>query len=214
MPKRDLYRILGISNQAAPAEIEHAYHRIVFVVHPETGERPDPEYFHEVHDAYEIISVRDRRRFYEIDSASRRRPFSAEPQRSRSAVTLIDDFLTVRPSVEELLDQIGQNFFGQRLKSGGPLRRIGAEVILSAEEARFGCRVPFRLPSFAKCARCDGAGVWWAVCPDCYGRGLVQSTREVTLEIRPGVRDRQRFEVDFGDVGIGNLLLEVRVIVT
>jgi DnaJ-class molecular chaperone len=129
-------------------------------------------------------------------------------------VTVLDDFLTVRPSIEELLDHIGQNFFGYREKSGGRRRRLGVEAILDAEEARFGCRTPLRVPCFVRCPRCGGAGEWWGLCPGCYGRGIVERTRELVLEIPPGARDGETFEVDLGEVGIGNLLLEIRVIVT
>jgi molecular chaperone DnaJ len=213
MPKRDLYRILGVSTRAAPGEIKRAYRRIVFDVHPDVGERPDAERFREAHEAYETLSNPDRRRSYDVEISIRRRPLSAEPLRPKAPVTVLDDFLMIRPSIDEVLDQIAQNFFGYREKSGGRQRRLGMEAILDADEARFGCRVPFRVPCFVRCRSCDGAGEWWGLCPNCYGRGIVESARELILEIPPGARDGETFEVELGDVGIGNLLLEVRVIV-
>lgn len=45
MPKRDLYRILGVSTQAAPGDIKRAYRQIAFAVHPDVGKRPDPDRF-------------------------------------------------------------------------------------------------------------------------------------------------------------------------
>jgi molecular chaperone DnaJ len=214
MPKRDLYRILGVAAGAPPAEIRRAYRRIVFDVHPDVGERPDPERFREIHEAYEILSDPDRRHSYDVEISIRRRPLSTEPLRSRTPVTILDDFLTVRPSVEELLDHIGRNFLGHREKSGGRFRSLGVEAILDEEEARFGCRVPFELPSFVRCPRCEGTGELWGFCPGCYGRGFVEGTRELMLEIPPGTRDGEIFEVTLRDIGIGNLLLEVRVVVT
>jgi molecular chaperone DnaJ len=213
MPKRDWYRILGVSTQAAPADIKRAYRRIAFTVHPDVGERPDPERFREIHNAYEILSNPDRRRSYDVETAVRRQPLSAEPLRARDPVAVRDDFLTFRPSIEELLNQIDQNFFGYRRKSGGPLRRLGVEAVLDAEEARFGCRVPFSVPCFVRCASCGGTGEQWGICPNCYGRGMVESTRELMLEIPAGTIDGQNFELDLGEVGIRNLLLDVRVIV-
>jgi molecular chaperone DnaJ len=211
MPKRDLYRILGVSTQAAPGDIKRAYRRIAFNVHPDVGKRPDPERFREVHEAYEILSNPDRRRSYDVGISIRRRPLAAEPLRSRVPVTVLDDFLTLRPSIEELVDQIGQNFFGYREKSGGQLRRLGMEAILDSEEARFGCRVPFRIPCYVRCRTCGGAEVWWGLCAECYGRGIIQSTRELNLEFPPGTRDGDRFQLGLESVGISNLLLEVRV---
>jgi len=214
MPKRDLYRILGVTTQAAPGEIKRAYRRIAFGAHPDVGARPDPERFREAHEAYEVLSDPARRRIYDIELSSPRRPSSAEPLRAQSPMTMVDDFLTIRPSIEEVLDQISQNFFGNRQKSGGQLRRLGVEAILDADEARFGCRVPFILPSYISCQTCDGTGEWWGLCPGCYGRGVVESEREVVLAIPPGARDGAVLEVDLRQAGIGNLLLEVRVIVT
>jgi molecular chaperone DnaJ len=152
------------------------------------GERPDPERFREIHEAYEILSDPDRRRSYDVEISIRRRPLSAEPLRTKVSVTVLDDFLTVRPSIEELLDHIGQNFFGYREKSGGRRHRLGMEAILDVEEALFGCRVPLRVPCYVRCPRCGGTGEWWGLCPACYGRGIVESTRELVLEIPPGAR--------------------------
>src|SRR5262249_54591592 len=130
MPKRDLYRVLGVSTQAASGDIKQAYRRMAFSVHPDVGTRPDPERFREVHEAYEILSDPPRPRPYDPETYTHRRPLAAEPLRSRAPMTVLDDFLTVRPSIEELLDQIGQNFFGYREKSGGRLRRLEMEAIL------------------------------------------------------------------------------------
>ncbi|HLH75732.1 MAG TPA: DnaJ domain-containing protein [Candidatus Binataceae bacterium] len=213
MPKRDLYRVLGVSANAAPGEIKRAYRRIAFTVHPDVGERPDPERFREIHEAYEILSNPDRRRTYDVEIAVQQ-PFSAQPLRARrEPVAVRDDFLAVQRSLGSLFDQIEQHFFGYRTKNGGPPRRLGVEAVLDAEEARFGCRVPFSVFCYVTCQRCGGRGEGWSLCPDCYGDGVVESTREVVIDIPPGASDGDRFEV-LSDAGITNLLLEVRVTVT
>lgn len=213
MPKRDLYRILGVSTEAAPGEIKRAYRRIAFAVHPDVGERPNPERFREVHEAYETLSDPDRRRSYDVEISIRRRPLAAEPLRRKTPVSITDDFLTLRPSIDELLDHIGRNFFGYPRKSGGPYRRLGVEAILDADEARFGCRVPFNIPAFVTCPSCDGTSEWLGICPVCYGKGVVEARRQIVLEIPPGSKDGARYEIDLGKLGIGNLLLDVRIVV-
>lgn len=213
MPRRDLYGILGVPTRAAPGEIKRAYRRIAFEFHPDVGKRPDPERFREAHEAYEILNDPNQRRSYDIKLGSRRQSLTAEPRRSRASVTIIDDFQTLRPSTDELLDHIGLNFFGYPRKSGGPYRRLGIEAILEADEARFGCRVPFNLPAFVTCSSCDGAGEWLGICSVCYGQGIVESWRQIVLEIPPGSRDGSRYEVDLRNLGISNLLLDVRVVV-
>ncbi len=213
MPKRDLYRILGVTRQAQPAEIKRAYRRIAFNVHPDVGERPDPEHFREVHEAYEILSNPDRRRSYDVQIPITSRPPVAEPLRSKAPITVMEDFLTVRPSIEEVLDHIRQNFFGYREKSGGPRRHLRLEAVLDTEEARFGCRLPLRIPCYIRCPACHGTGQWWGVCQACYGDGIIESTRELSLNIPPGTRDGEMYYIDLGDVGVGKLLLEIHIII-
>jgi DnaJ-class molecular chaperone len=213
MPRRDLYGILGVPTRAAPGEIKRAYRRIAFEFHPDVGKRPDSERFREAHEAYEILTDPNQRRSYDIKLGSRRQSLTAEPLRSRAPVTIIDDFLTLRPSIDELLDPIELNFFGYPRKSGGPSHRLGVEAVLEADEARFGCRVPFDLPAFVTCPSCGGVAEWLGICPVCYGQGIVESRRQIVLEIPPGSRDGSRYEVDLGNLGISNLLLDVRVVV-
>jgi molecular chaperone DnaJ len=213
MPERDLYEILGVPPQAAPSEIKRAYRRLALAIHPDVGARSDPERFREVHEAYEILSDPERRRSYDIRLGSRPRPSTAEPLRYAAPVTIRHDFLTLRPLIEEMLDHIRQNFCGYRPKSGGPYRRLGVEAILDPEEARFGCQVPFNVPCYVRCPRCDGVDEWWGMCPYCYGAGMVESTRQVLLKLPPGCRDGERYEVDLENIGIDNILLEIRIVV-
>ena len=211
MPRRDFYETLGVPKRAAPGEIKRAYRRIAFELHPDVGERPDAERFREAHEAYEVLSNPNRRRLYDIKFSSQQQPLTAEPL--KAPVTIVDDFLTLRPSIGELLDHIGRNFFGYQRKSGGQSRRIGVEAILEPDEARFGGRLPFNVPVFVRCPSCDGMDEWLGICPVCYGQGVVESRRQIVLEIPPGCRDGERYEVALSDVGIGNLLLDVRIIV-
>jgi curved DNA-binding protein CbpA len=83
--------VLGVSTQAAPGEIKRAYRRLAFTVHPDVGDRSDPERLHEVHEAYEILGNPDRRRSYDVENSIRRRPVSAMPLRPRPQVTVVND---------------------------------------------------------------------------------------------------------------------------
>jgi molecular chaperone DnaJ len=215
MIKRDFYAILGIPVRAEPAEIRRAYRRLAFSFHPDVGHNPDPKRFNEIHEAYEVLSNPEQRRAYDVKIVPNHQPLSAEPLRGRDPIAIFEDHLTLRPTVEELMDHIFQNFFGYRRKSGGPYRRLGMEAILEPEEARFGCRLPLRIPCYAECAQCQGTGQssGWNMCPSCHGVGMVQILRDVTIEIPPGTRDGAHYEVDLSSMGISNLILEVRVAV-
>jgi len=212
MPKPNLYRMLGVSTRAAPGEIKRAYRRIAFSAHPDVGAHPDADRFREAHEAYAILSDPARRHSYDVELAKARRPAPAEPLRARAAVNLGDDFLVVRPSTE-LFDPVPWRFFNPAT-SECPPRRVALEVLLDVDEARFGCRVPFSLPTYARCPTCNGTGDDWGLCPTCYAGGVVEVDREVVLDIPPGARDGEMLEVYLGGVGTESLLLEVRVVVT
>ena len=217
MAGKDLYAVLGIEVGADLLTIKRAYRRLVFSVHPDVGATPDPERFHEIHEAYEILTDPERRRSgtrAEAEPTYRRqmvvepKPLSAE----RRAVRVPDDFATTMPSIGEFLDHVAQNFFGFHRKSHGPYRRLGIEVLLSPEEARSGCRVPLEVPNFERCPRCSGFKSGWGVCAMCHGYGLVEGTARVALDIPPGIRDGQHYEVSLASAGIENLLLAVTIL--
>ena len=174
MLKPECHEILGLPMPAYPAEIERAYRRILEAVHP------DSDRLRIATDAYETLRDLKRRPG---------RSFSAEPPRQTAPLTVPNDFLTVRPSLEELMDHIAQNFLPHRSKSGGPYRKLDVETFLKSEDARFGCRLPIVIEY-----------------------GFVESAKRTVLEIPPGARDGQRYEVDLSSVGITNIMMQVRII--
>jgi hypothetical protein len=89
----------------------------------------------------------------------------------------------------------------------------GSVSVLDPGEARFGCRIPFRVPSYVGCSTC-ATDQWWGMCPDCYGRGIVERETELVLEIPPGSRHGEHYEVDLSQDGISNLLLDIRIVVS
>jgi hypothetical protein len=186
VPKQNFYERLSVPMRAEPLEIWLAYQRIVLRIDPDAGARPDPEQFREVQDAYRVLCDPGRRRTHDIELSTRRRPFSAEPPRSKEPVTVPDDFLTMTPSIEELRDHVTQNFTGYHRKSSGPYRWLGLEAILQPDDTRFGCHLPLR---------------------------LFQGTSRVLLEIPRETRDGEQFAMDLRGMGIHNLALQIRVVV-
>jgi DnaJ-class molecular chaperone len=188
MLKRACYEILGLPMPAHPAEIERAYRRILLSGH-DLGEPPDSDRFRIANQAYETL--RDLEMGHVLGGVTHRRSLSAEPPREKAPLNVPNDFLTVRPSIDELLDQFAQNFLSPRSKSGGPYRRLDIDAILEAEDARFGCRLPVRIRYFA-----NG----------------VEGSRQTTLEIPPGASDGQRYGLNLAGVGISNLLMQIRIV--
>src|ERR1700674_843002 len=171
---------------AEPAEILFAYRRIMFTVDPNVGARPDPDQYRDTQDAYLVLSNLDRRRAHDIELSTGWRTFAAEAPRWKPPVTIPDDFLSMKPSLEELRDHISQNFFGFRRKSNGPYRRLGLDAMLQREDARFGCHPPV---------------------------SLFPSPSQVLFEIPRDTHDGEIFEMDLSKIGIHNLTLQLRVVV-
>jgi curved DNA-binding protein CbpA len=86
MPIRDHYRTLEIHPQATPQEIRQAYRRLAHLYHPDKN--PDNEgaaaYFHEIREAYEILSHPRRRAAYDKERwlagyAPKKKPAAVTP---------------------------------------------------------------------------------------------------------------------------------------
>ena len=223
MAWKDPYAILGVGRGAPLSEIKRAYRKLAFSAHPDVGDNPDAQRFREVHEAYEILNEMEQRRPSRIKVVRapdrsgyagtthvvpHRRP---EPIRRRRPVNVIDG--TVSPSVGEILDHIAQNFFGFHQKSHGSRRRLGVEIVLDTREAFFGVTVPIEVPVYVRCGQCGSSGGEWSMCPLCHGYGMMEIAHSVRLEIPPGARSGDRYQIDLRSAGIENLLLDVTIVV-
>ena len=222
---KDPYAILGVGRGAPLPEIKRAYRKLAFSLHPDVGDEPDETRFREAHEAYQaMIQMEQRRpRRIKVVQAPNRSGHAgtmyveprgrSEPIRRRPPVNVIDDFGTVSPSVGEILDHIAQNFFGFHQKSRGSRRYLGVEVVLDRTEAFFGVSLPIEVPVYARCSRCGGSGGDWGVCASCHGYGMAETSWTVALEIPPGARTGERYQLDLKGAGIENLVLDVTIVV-
>jgi molecular chaperone DnaJ len=225
MAWKDPYTILGVGRGAPLSEIKRAYRKLAFSLHPDVGDDPDETRFREAHEAYHALMqmeqqgsrrlkvgrVPDRSGYAEMTQEElRRRP---EPIRRQRPVNIIDDFGTVSPSIGEILDHIAENFFGFHQKSRGSYQRLGVEIVLDTREAFFGVAVPIEVPAYVRCSRCGGSGGELGVCPLCHGYGRMEIAHSVRLEIPPGARSGDRYQIDLRSAGIENLALDATIIV-
>jgi hypothetical protein len=125
MSKRGFYEIPDVQALTKPAGMGRVYPQTVSASHPGVGQRP---------------------RVRAIELVTRPWTASAEPPRCKPSIVIPNDFLTMRPPTEELLDHVAQNFFGYRRKSGGPYCGMDIDALLDSEDARFGCYVPLPHP--------------------------------------------------------------------
>jgi curved DNA-binding protein CbpA len=169
---------------ASPAEIRIAYQRIAFAIDP-AGSRPDLQRLSDIQNAYGVLRDPRLRLAHDIELSMGRRPLSAEAPRWRRVVNIPGDFLTTKPSWDELRDHLAQNFLGYRRKSEGPFRWLGFEAMLRREDARFGCNLPV---------------------------SVANGVSQILLRIPSGTRDGALFEMGLDGVGIRNLALQARVV--
>jgi molecular chaperone DnaJ len=224
MAGKDPHAILGVGRGAPPSEIKRAYRKLAFNLHPDVGDQPDETRFREAHDAYQTLIQMEQqcRRRINVRVPDRSgyagTPYmepgkGPEPLRRRGPVHVIDDFETVSPSVDEILDHIAQNFFGFHQKSHGFCQCLGVEIALDRSEAFFGVSMPIEVPVYVRCSRCGGSGGEWGVCPLCHGHGMMEIAHSVRLEIAPGAQSGDRYQIDLRSGGIENLTLDVTIIV-
>uniref|UniRef100_A0A8C4NIL4 DnaJ homolog subfamily B member 9 n=1 Tax=Eptatretus burgeri TaxID=7764 RepID=A0A8C4NIL4_EPTBU len=63
---RDLYEVLGVPRSAGHHQIKKAFHRLAMKFHPDRNKSPDAEdKFHEIAQAYEVLSDEKKRREYD-----------------------------------------------------------------------------------------------------------------------------------------------------
>ncbi|CAM9957031.1 unnamed protein product [Lampetra planeri] len=64
--QRDHYEVLGVPRSASQRQIKKAFHRLAMAHHPDKNKNPDAEArFHEIAEAYEVLSDEKRRRDYD-----------------------------------------------------------------------------------------------------------------------------------------------------
>ncbi len=207
MAMRTYYQVLGVSEDARPDEIRHAYRRLARRFHPDlTGGNTELP-LRQVIQAYETLSDEQRRRSYDQDLAMRRRPIAAAEHRAWFADEIAIDF----PSISEVVDRIRRAFLGDDEAMG---RGLSAEILLSRREAFDGVTVPLDVPVRSTCPLCDGRGEsWMEPCRGCGGSGEWHLPHRVRLSVPAGVADGTRFHFTIVGPSTAPTHVEVRVAV-
>ena len=209
---KDYYLILGVPRHASEGDIRQAHRRLVLKHHPDCSGRPDPARFREVQEAYEVLRDPGTREQHnralnrrERASRSHGRPVHGGP------IPLWEEFRTVLPGMEEILDHIRGDFFGPTRKVDA-LRALNVEFILSPDEAASGGRVPLDVPVYVRCPSCSGrGGAFPFPCLRCDGKGWRWSRRELEITIPPKVADGTVYRIPLRRLGIEHLYLNVSV---
>ena len=183
--KRDYYEVLGVSKGASDDEIKKAYKKLARKYHPDLN--PDnkeaEEKFKEANEAYEILSDKEKRSRYDQFGHAGVDPSFGAGGGFDGGFDFGD------------LGDIFGSFFGggfgggRRTNPNAPQRgeSLRMSLILSFEEAAFGCEKAVTVERLEPCGACQGSGCAEGttpeVCPDCHGTGTVQVRRQTPMGV-------------------------------
>ncbi len=173
--KRDYYEVLGVQKGASEDEIKKAYRKMAKQYHPDLhpGDKQAEASFKEVNEAYEVLSDSDKKaRYDQFGHAGVDPNFGAGGAGGYGAWGGGMDF-----DFGDLFSSFFGGGGGQRVNPNAPRRGsdVGASVILSFEEAAFGCKKQVDVRVIETCRTCGGSGAakgtTVSTCPTCRGTG-------------------------------------------
>lgn len=222
MRRRNFYLVLGIPPDASSDMIRWAYRRLAKAYHPDRAGPGGAPHFHEVAEAYHVLSDPERRSAHNATLGQPRletlervepggrwgagevEPLVAEPIGIRS------NFRTSHSSIEEeFVDWTKGYSTERRVPKSGHHREVDLDVILTPEEASVGGILPIDLPVFGVCATCGGRGRdVFSFCYVCSGLGVREGCQSARLRIPEMVPDGTTWEIRIPE---GGLRLRVRI---
>ena len=190
MSKRDYYEILGLSKNASEDEIKRAYRRLALKYHPDKNpenHQEAEERFKEICEAYEVLSDSQKRRTYDqFGHEGLRSAFKGAGGFDWSDFTHFSDLEDISGNFSDIFSGFGIDLgdFGFGRSGGrraGPRRgsSLRVEIEITLQEAANGVEKVVRVPRYEVCTVCKGQGAKpgtkKVTCPECQGRGQVQT---------------------------------------
>jgi DnaJ-class molecular chaperone len=190
---RNYYKILGITQKTAKADIKKKYRELAKQYHPDTneGSKTAEDKFKIISEAYEILSDAKKRKAYDRERSYQkrapRRPksqpdwnsppggFGKEPGGNQQGYE--EPFAQEPESVDPDMPTCG---FDLQFMVDVPLPIVA-----------LGGTIPYTYEKYVQCQECEGTGSSGGdECPECQGKQLV--VRSVTLDVKipPGVADQ------------------------
>lgn len=186
--KRDYYEVLGLDRSATDDQIKKAYRQQAKKYHPDLnpGDKGAEEKFKEVNEAYEVLSDSDKKAKYDQFGHAGVDPNFGAGGGFNGGFNM--DFGDI--------GDIFSSFFGGGRRTNPNAPRQGSDteqnIIISFEEAAFGCEKEITITRIEKCSTCNGSGAKEGTqpttCPICNGTGQIHVQQRTPF----GVMQSQR----------------------
>jgi molecular chaperone DnaJ len=210
----DYYLLLGIQRDAGMTQIKRAYRRLAVRFHPDVAGDEGAEQFSRLQQAYDTLAHPARKADYDrqLSLADEVRLQSHRPEPLFGhALDLFEQFDSVKPGTQEILNHALGNFTGHTPKSH-PTRELNVELVLSPAQAERGGRVPMVVPVARVCRTCGGTGrAGFFLCDHCEGHGTTWEKAHVDVTIPRNAQDGAVVETSLHHLGIRNMWLKTHV---
>jgi molecular chaperone DnaJ len=178
---RDLYSVLGVERGASDAEIKRAFRRLAQQWHPDVNQdAAAPERFKEINEAYQVLSDPQRRQQYDLFGRAGLGGFGGGAGAGEGGP--FEGFGGFGDIFDAFFGGAAAGARRGRPQAGADLRY---DLRITFEEAVRGTEKEIDFPVLARCDVCEGSGAKpgtnATTCPQCNGRGEVQTVRQTML---------------------------------
>lgn len=190
--KRDYYEVLGVERGASDDAIKKAYRGLAKQYHPDLhpGDQEAEAKFKELNEAYEVLSDSEKRSKYDRFGFAGIDPNYAASEGGFSGGGFggggfggFQDF-----DLGSIFDSFfGGGAAGTQARRNAPQKgdNLRANLVLTFEEAAFGCKKTIEINRTEQCEECHGTGAAKGTtaetCGICKGTGSVRSTQRTPL---------------------------------
>ncbi|MBQ3075795.1 MAG: molecular chaperone DnaJ [Clostridia bacterium] len=184
--KRDYYEVLGLSKGAGDDEIKKAYRKLAKKYHPDMnpGDSEAEVKFKEVNEAYSVLSDEEKKSRYDQFGHA-----GVDPNFGAGGGGGFGGFGGFGGMDFDMGDIFSSFFGGGGGRSGrnGPVRGddILTRLVISFEEAAFGCKKTISFPRTETCSDCGGSGAEKGThpetCSKCGGSGQIRIQQRTML---------------------------------